>query len=305
MTVQAGCGPTWAIDGPPPQAPLHTLLGASRIVEDVTQGDVERWINGVKVYPAPLGPAHVWDAQASGSSRLQKTFAGATGLPQFQAMAVYLGDTCTAAGISGGGLSQDESQARYVARATQAFGAVEAAAVEHEFMTGEILGGVNPHLSDGNATVIGGAGGRNIRIAFAELENAIAVTGRAGVIHCTPAAALVASSYNMLAPPAPGPRSATGDTSVIRTVNGTIVVPGYGYVGASAPAGQAGAGTHQEWVYATGPVEVRRSQTFLVPEDVAQAVDRRTNSIAYLVERYYVADWDTTLQAAVLADWGI
>ena len=41
----------------------------------------------------------------------------------------------------------------------------------------------------------------------------------------------------------------------------------------------------------------------MLPENVAEALERQTNLITYRAERTYVVDWDLCLQAAVLVDW--
>lgn len=300
MAVQVGCGPTWAIDGPPPSAPMHTLVGAARVIEDVSDDEVERWANGVKVYPYPSGAAATWDAQAGGSNVAEKSYGGGIGLPEFRAMVAYVGETCTAAGIWGGGLTQDESQSRFVARAMAVLTATESAAVEAEFMSGALLGGYGqPYLADTNADLLASGAAVSVKEGFARLENAIAVTGKQGFIHCSPGAVLIAGGLGIVWRDDRGPAGAP----VLRTVNGTVTIPGYGYVGNSKPANGSAPNDHEEWMYATGPVELRRSRSILLPDTVAEAFSRRDNSISYLVERYYVADWDTELQAAVLVDW--
>lgn len=299
MTVpQVGCGPTWVIDGPPPRPREYTLLSASRVIDDVDDGTVERWLNGAKVYPyAPETPS-AWDPTlGSGSTQGEKDEGGARALPQFGALVVYQPDSCTMAGIMGGGITPEEAQARFVDRAKLVLAATEAFAVEHEFMNGTLLG-ANPHLADGDATELNGGSATSILNAFALLENAIGETGRDGVIHCTPAAALVASGKHVIWRDERGP----GGMPVLRTINGTIVIPGAGYVGAQNPPHLPVAGGTKEWIYATGPIEIRRSAPFTNPENVSEALDREDNTIVYRVERYYLADWDVTLQAAVLAD---
>ncbi len=65
----------------------------------------------------------------------------------------------------------------------------------------------------------------------------------------------------------------------------------------------------EEWAYATGPVDIRRSEIFTTPDTLAQALDRslgasnsRPNTITYRAERYFAVDWDSALQAAVRID---
>lgn len=286
-------GIPWRIPGPSPQPPLHTLLSSVRIVDDLDAAQVERWLNGVVVYPSPPGPVHGHDGCATGSSR-DKDAGETVPTPRFDAITVYLADTCSAAGIFGAGLSAEEAQARFVARATEAFVAMESAGVEEQLMAGTTIG-LNPYLADGEGTFPHASTAVDVVEAFASLENEIAVSARRGMIHCSPALALKASSENIL----------VEDNDVLRTRNGNIVVPGDGYVGHSAPVGHTAPTGVQEWAYATGPVEVRRSDVLVMPGLLSEALDRETNTITYRVERYYVVDWDTVIQAAVRVDRSI
>lgn len=283
----------WRIEGPAPVPPRYTLIGASRVVTDVDEG-VERWAGGARVYPFPADEAHVWDACALGTET--KVEGEAVTSPDFGAMTVYLAITCSTLGISGGGLTPREVQDRFVARAKAVFGAVEAAAVEREFMAGEVL--LNPHLADGEGVFPWGDGSTCVPNAFALLEDAIAATGRQGLIHCSPAVASAGSRDHLLFP------DDRASAPVLRTVNGTVVVPGYGYAAGATPAGGAhpDAGATEAWVYATGPVEVRRSEVMVNPETYAQALDRGENVVTFRAERTYLVTWDAVFQAAVLAD---
>lgn len=287
-------GPLWAIDGPPPQPPDRSLLTAARIVADGDAGGVERWGNGVEVYPYPPGPAAVVDACATGSDRVKQE-GGLIPLPQFGAMTVYLSETCSTFGIFGEGLSDGQAQDRFVARARTALAAVEAQAVEREFLAGDLLG-LNPFLADGNGTFPAGNTGTSVVEAFALLEGEIASVGGKGLIHCSPRVVTYAAFAGLLIWPLnPG--------VPLVTLNGTVVVPGQGYVDDSVnPAGHTGAGNGKEWIYATGLVDVRRSDYEVLPGSLFQALDRETNSLTYRVERTYLVDWDTVLQSAVLVD---
>jgi hypothetical protein len=293
MTTPPGSGPLWTIDGPPPQAPTYTLLGAARVVPDADAGGVERWGNGVKVYSYPPDIGHVQDACVAGSTRV-KQHGGVIPLPEFGAMTVYLAETCSSFGIFGENLSNDEAQARFVARATSALGAVESAAVEREFMAGDVLG-LNHYLADGNGTFPAGNTATSVVESFALLEDEIAKSGRKGMIHCSPSMATKAHSQRVV--------HEDDRLNVLCTINGTTVVPGYGYEdNAVHPIGKAAPSAHQGWIYATGPVDVRRTDYEVLPGDLWMALDRAQNEVTYRVERYYLVDWDTAIQAAVLAD---
>jgi hypothetical protein len=290
------------IDGPPPITPVYGLLQAAqapaagvRIVPDVDERGIERWMNGVSVYPYPPDQGDIYDPCASGSPAPTKGFGETLAQPEFGAMTAYIAETCTVFSVP--------DQEAYKARATAVLMAVESSIIAREFKNGLQMPG-NPHLADGNGIFPNGDAVTDFPNAIAYLEAAIAATGRAGLIHCSPE--LLSSSaarfgWNYWNDP---------KGQVIRMISGTVIIPDAGYSGGGAPTGHAEPDIGQEWIYATGPIDIRRTEPFVMPPLVAQAVDRGTggatnglpNSITYRAERYYMVDWDTELQAAVLVD---
>lgn len=276
------------IDGPPPIAPLYGLLqaaaapaGGVRIVPDADGEGVERWGNGVVVSPYPTGLGDVFDACAPASTFEAKAIGDEdVPNPEFAAICAYLPVTCQARGI----WNHDE----FKARAVEVFSAVESALVSREFMHGYRLPS-QPFLADGEGVFPNGDTVTSVRNGIALLEEAIAETGRAGVIHTSPS---IVSALGGIG------QAFNTEGGVIRTTVGTLIVPDAGYVGGSQPTGHPAG----EWIYATGPLDVRRSAVIVNPETPSQAVDRATNETTYRVERYYLIDWDTVLQAAVLVD---
>jgi hypothetical protein len=296
MTAQVGCAPTWPIDGPPPQPRPFGILSVARVIDDLDEQGVERFANGVEVYPFPAGPANAWDANASGSLFVSKEAGDPVDLPVFGPLTVYLGETCSSVGIFGRGISNEEAQDRFVARAEAALAAVEGAAYEREFMDGAILGG-NPHLADGNADVLT-TGTTSPMNGLALLENAIGETGKAGVIHVSPGLVVSLSDRNLIRVV---DRGGAG-TPQLQTFNGTPIVAGAGYVGVSTPDGESAATGTVEYIYATGPIEIRRTPVIVLPSELSQALVRGTNLVEYVVERYAVVDWDVQLQAVAKVD---
>lgn len=295
-----GYWPTLAVDGPPPLPPEYGLLQAAaadasgvRFVNDADDLGRDRWLNGVIVYPYPPDTATAWDACAPGTFFLDKPFGATLAQPSFAAITVVLAETCTSYKVW--------NQTEFSDRAKTALGAVEGAAVEQEFMSGHVFRD-QPYLADGSGTFPNLNAATRPNNAVQLLEQEIAKSGKLGIIHCTPmmATALLGSGFAL-----------SDKTGVIRTINGNVVIPGFGYVtGATNPTGHPAAGANQEWVYATGAIDIRRSELFITPDDVSEALERgtggasngRPNSITYRAERYYVVDWDTEVQAAVLAD---
>lgn len=306
MAVEIGYGPLWRIDGPPPDAPLYGLLqaaeapaGGVRIVPDLeTVSGIPRWINGAEVYPYPPDPGYIWRACQTDSPPTEKTFGADVAHPQFESMTAVLDETCKTYKV----WDVDEFKARAVA----SFVAVESAMVAKEFLTGEKLP-LNPYLSDGNGTFPNGNTVTSAIMGLALLEKEIARSHRQGLIHCSPQIATLLRERFAI----------DNKTGVIRTINGTVIIPDFGYADGATPATTTDNGSHpapsgfQEWMYATGPVDVRRDMIEVTPNTPAEAIDRgtpgsatdgRPNTYTYRVERYYLVDWDTELQAAVLVD---
>lgn len=311
---QVGFGPLERIDGPPPVRPLYGLLQAAdvaaagvRLVVDTEPGPgdlgvapgildplagTQRWLNGAEVYPYPPDLADVHDPCAQGTYSIAKGFGAALKHPLFGAMTVHLDETCTTSRI----LTQEEFRARAVA----ALSAVESAGVAHELMFGTKMP-LTPHFSDGNGTFPNGDTATSVMHGIAFLDDEIAKSGRLGLIHISPGVAVIARDRWAI----------SEQGGLLRTVNGNVVIPDAGYRGSAQPAtgGHPAPTGTREWIYATGPIDIRRSEIFVLPENVSEAVDRgsgatngTTNSITYRAERYYLADWDTHVQAAVLVD---
>lgn len=294
-----GFGPLWRIDGPLPLPPLFGLLQAAaaeatgvRFVDDLDDDGIERWLNGVQVYPYPPDDADVFRNCGTGSEADEKGFGETIDRPEFEPMTVWLAETCTSYKVW--------DQEMFKARARIALEAVEGAAVASEFMSGVKLS-AQPYLSDGQGVFPNGDTVTNVVNGLALLEEQIALSGKQGVIHCSPmmATALMGRGFSL-----------ADKTGVIRTINGIVVVPDFGYTAGATPTGHPDPDGTEEWAYATGPIDIRRTEVITLPETVQEATERgtggastgRPNSITYRVERYYLVDWDTEVQAAVLVD---
>lgn len=269
------------IDGPLPQPPPYSLLSVAQIIDDSDP----HWMMGGQVYGYPPDVPSTFDPCSTGTFR-EKEEGEAPPLPLFGPFTAYLPITCTSRGIN---------PATFADRARLAFQAVESYAVELELSQG-IANPLRPFLADGNADVLVGGAAVAPGVGLSYLENAIGETGKAGLIHATPA---VGAAWTTTAG---GNGIETRGGRAVTTGNGTPVAVGGGYIGAT-PEGEAAAGAGQSWVYATGPVQVRRSDVIVVPGSLSEALDRGQNIVTYRAERHYLVDWDTQLQAAVLIDW--
>ncbi len=271
------------VTGPTPKERMHSLL----TVPDVNLGDpADRWKIGVNIWGYPTETPDLWDPCSEGTNRTKEEDSTQ---PQagFQSFEMYVPIKCSARGNA----EEFAARALAVLRATQAWG------VEKALAHG-IVGMPNPHLVDSNLVVL--AEGVSAGVGIGHLENAIAATGRQGLIHITPA---VSSAFLAI------PIGDDEPSAPLYTAAGTPVAIGAGYVGAN-PAidnpGVAAPSATRDWIFATGPVEVRiEADPRQLPEDIAEALDRSNNDVVYRAEKVAVATWDTALQAGVLVDWSL
>lgn len=338
--AQIGYGPLERIDGPLPIPALYGLIqamsapatGVRMVVDtgpdyDVVGVDISsnggtieeaiarlkadgvlpaqagdlRWINGVQVYPYPPGQSSAFNAcgGGSGSTDVAKDFGQELDLPMFSAITIYLAESCKSYKVW--------DQAEFVARATTALTAVQGSALARQLLTGE-ADPLSPHLADANCLLPYGSTAVSPISAIAILEEYIGLSGQLGIIHCSPgyATSLLQRGF-----------AVDNKSGVIRTINGNIVIPDSGYAraltnpGYGSPVHGTASTGFQEWIYATGPIDIRLSEMFVMPEQVSQALDRgtangattgRPNTYTYRAERYALATWDTELQVGVLAD---
>jgi hypothetical protein len=282
-------GPLFVVNGPLPRQPRYTLVGSA----DIDPTTDEHWANGIQVYGYIPDVACRFVVCGEGDEQVKNDQENPNPLPTFAPLTVYLTETCPARSIWSGSLSQDGANAAFQQRARDVFAAVESGAVEREFWGGDFLPD-NPHLASADCDVLNSGSATSIVNGLALLEEAIAQTNRAGVIHMTAALALAITSLG-------GGGILQPQGGKLYTVNGTLVIPAYGYPG-SAPSGQADNTGTEEFAYATGPVELLRSEAFIMPDQLWEALDRSTNEITYRAERYYIPYWDTALQAGVRID---
>ena len=302
MTATPTFGNPFVISGPLPKPPDYTLLDAVPPIQPPADGEApERWGNGVEVWPYPVDLPSTWlacVAEASGG----KATATAKPLPRFAAFTIIMVDQCN---------PYLAKEPEFRQRLMQAYAAVESYPVEREFMTGTLLPD-NPSLfrqikDDGTlgtpdvSVYPAGDTAQHPVPGLAYLENAIAATGKQGIIHCSPAVVTAWFGHLLVA----------DKNSVLVTHNGTTVIPGYGYQDAGDPDGHTGSGSTAEWAFATGLLEIRRGDPYMVPGDndeysaIAEATDRTNNLTTFRYEREYLVDWDTTFQAGVLIDWSL
>lgn len=262
------------LPAPAPQPPLRTLVSAARIIEETD----DRWLNGAQTWPYPCGKGQVRNfcsgESGTGSSVITQEANDAWDV--IEALTVY---ECYSAGLD---------PAEYRARAVQLFTAQEAALVEAEFLAGVQLPN-NPHLADSGVSLLNSGAATSLRNGLALLEDAIAAKARRGMIHVPSA---TASQFQ---------NEVDIENGQWVTKQGTIAVPGAGYDGTVTPSGGAAVSGTEEWAYASGMVEIRRSEVEVVG-DISNWLDRSTNKLRIHVHRYYLVTWDHCIHAAVKID---
>lgn len=278
MTVAAIAGPRLDLRGPLPVAPRHSLLNTPGVV--IVEGDDGRWLNGVNLIGYPDSTPLAWNACTGSDTALGEKAEGDPGvISQFDPFVCYLPVTCSALSYP-----YIREWSETVLEATYSM------AVEKALVGLSDAGlGPNPALGDGNVDILAGGSPKSPIVALSYLENAIGLTGRKGMIHATPATITQLNTDTFLNP------------DQLLTTNGNQVVSGDGYIGATANGITVGAG--QDWMFASGPVEVRISP--MVITDLRESLDRSDNVITFRAERWVLATWDTSLQAAVKVDWDV
>jgi hypothetical protein len=272
MSITA-VGPAVSLDGPPPVAPPHSLLQQEGVV---VERDATRVLNGVNVWAYPTGCSYLWEPCSDGTYRIKE---GVSGQPsaRFDSFVVYKPVTCSSIG-----LSDPEELAR---RAEIVLDATLSAAVESAFAAG-VEGSSNPFFGDVNVDDITSGTAVPVGVALSMLEEAIGETCRMGMIHMTPA------SIAYLEPLSQG--------KPLVTINGTPIVSGMGYQNVDTPY-LTDPGDKEDWAFATGPPRVYLGP--VVMTSVTESLERDTNILTFRAERYVLAMWDATLQAAALTDW--
>jgi hypothetical protein len=273
MSTMISAGPLTSVDGPLPQPRPYNLVATAEVV---TAGD-ERWGNAAYVEPYPVDLPGIWVRCLEGSETKPDPGVQPDPAP-FLPFAAVLPTHCSA----GRGYGYDE----LVRRLTAAFTAREAYAVEKALAYGV---GTSPSLDQ--ATIL--ASGVTPAVGMKLLEDAIGQTAQLGMIHTTPGGVVLLSAGG-------GTVSASGGANPkLSTINGTPVVSGAGYDGA-VPNGGSAAGNTSAWVFATGPVQIRRTEIVTPHQSVVEAMDRALNDLNVYVEREYLTTWDTALNVAVL-----
>lgn len=262
--------PRQLVSSPPAPVPHRFgLFSSSTLLEGVPPHE----LNGVQYetvcstqvdpYPVGLCPADI------PSEQRQKKPADTISTAEASPFAVYAADSCV--------LGRDEAEARQQLR--QRFLAGEQAAVERTVFDGQM--GNTPYLRNAEVINTTAADKPSLIEAIGLIEQWLAENyGGVGVVHAPRTMAPTLKSQTVM-------DIKGGQAS---TVAGSAWVFGTGYPG-TAPESVTAADEGTLWLYATPPVNVRRSQVIEPAGWESGAFDKATNSGLLLEERQYVVDW--------------
>ncbi len=276
MATFEAVGPAFALDGPPPVAPPHSLLQQEGVV---VERDATRVLNGVNVWGYPEGCSSLWEPCLDGTFRVKESESTQANV-RFDAFVVYKPVTCSSIGFTDNELFD---------RAEAVLEATISAAVEKALAEG-VTDSNNPFFGDATVDDITNGTAVKAQLGLSLLEQAIGETCRQGMLHFTPAS---------LAALQPWPTTGLERESLV-SVNGTPMASEMGLQGIDTPY-LADASTNEEYAFATGPVRVYMGPVRL--DSVKENLDREINLLTFRAERYVLAIWDTALQAAALIDW--
>ena len=280
-------GANAVVTAPAAAAPLHSLLASA----EMPTTDGNRWELGYEFCPESCGRAVSWDWSCGEDKPLKPRSDEDPSAISVEPWLVVVDASCEC--------SRGFSEEDYVGRATRLLEASTSAAVEHEFWTGT-LNPANPHLAaSGSAQcfeLVADGAPLPPKRALAALQHALATCpcspGGRGTIHATAELAALWGYAGYLR---------EEGNRLVTAVRRDIVVAGTGYPGTGPGGVQPGPG--QVWAFATsGMVQVRLTAPRVVPETLAEALDRKTNRVEYYAERTVGASWDGCCLAAVLVD---
>lgn len=276
MSVTA-IGPALDVNGPLPEAAPYNLLSVPGVLRSDDLGG--RWQGGIVVDGYPEGVPVAWEPCSVGTFRTKEE-GGTVSTPRFDSVGLYQAISCSA-------MNFGDNWEEWARRAERVLEATLSHGVEMVLAEGAD-GSSNPFLGDGSVDILGG-GTVTPQVGLSWLEDAIAATGRRGMIHADPAVIVPWTPYLQVV------------NGTLYTYNGTPVAAGSGYRRVAADGNTPASGT--SYAFASGPVEVFVSETRLIGDDINGTLDTSNNDVTFRAEKYVIAEWDTALQAAVAIDW--
>lgn len=267
------------VPAPPAAPPPHSLLRAA----DTSRDADPNWQRGLTYAPEAAG-----GYRALSGCTAQTLDYGADDGPaeivNYQPWELEVQDPCPST------FGYNEGQV--TDRLRRSFDAIESYAIAHELWTGDLStadaaagdGEENAALTRG-ATVLG-TGPVSPRRGLGMLEQAIgeALHGQQAYLHVSRDARPFFPELVKVG-------------QLLFTNIDNLIVADAGYPG-TAPEGSANT-DDVAWIYATGPVIVRRSPLFLGPTSAAQVIDTRTNTIRRTASKVVAATFDPATLFAV------
>lgn len=246
------------------------------------------WMCGIQYEPYACDQAKLIADECEADPPPEKAADPGVPLVEGTPFVVYDGFNCSIVG---------RSEADIIDRARRALTLGEQRAVEEAYWTGSL--GNTPNLANPDAVVLnpvdppGPADALSLAAGLAALENYLASNyGGLGVIHMPRGVATLLTRDGLLC-------GCGGTRGKLTTALGTPVAAGGGYVANTGPDGSpAPPGT--AWMYATGRVVIYRSDIVINPDSVAQAFNRKTNTVHILAERTYVVAHECVLAAVLV-----
>ncbi|MBL6280161.1 hypothetical protein JMF97_28765 [Micromonospora fiedleri] len=258
------------VDAPAATPYRYGLFSAAAVVDSVDQREFQA---GVEWEPQCVdAPAPTNTAAASDPDRAAMELPDGVPLVQSQVIRLYTG----LAGVLPG-------RPDLLDRARRAVGLVEQQSLEHYVWTGD--DGTTPHLAAASTPVLAGS-----EVAPVALETGVGLleahlAEKAGVLGVLWAPRWTAGWFvSMSLTRLEGPRLVGPLGNPVVFAQTTGVGPG----DAVPEPGEA-------WLYATGPVMVRRSAVF-VPR-LPEALDRKSNEVFAVAGRFYTVGWSCTVAA--------
>lgn len=296
-----GLAPPAVVEAPVATPPLHSLVASALDPRDT---DDNRWEHGYAFQPRDCFVPNVWSPHCpDGANQYPGGGVDKSAAPEQPDEVVTL-PVIVEVPIECHTRGLDDREFRQ--RALQAVEAATPNALENEFWTGALIPDNASLVNTTPATVVTpgptstkgvlSSGSMTPARALARLNQGLARAGvgSRGMIHATPELVTLWAGAGLLTED--GPR-------LIDKVRGNVIVAGGGYPG-TGPNGHASATPPADkvWAYATGMVQVRLGQPEVVPDNLAEALDRKTNLVLFRGERSASAAWSTCVSLAVLVD---
>jgi hypothetical protein len=275
---------TVTVTAPPAAAPPHSLLRAAITNRDDDAGG--EWVRGLQYVSETCGGYRAL-SDCTAEELDQGAAAGVADAVVYRPWDLQVQDPCpTTFGYQ---------EAEVTARLRRAADSIESYAIARELWTGELSeqeaaaigGGAEPNLYLAKDPTVLGSGPVSPRRGLGLLQKAAgdAFHGQQVFLH------IARDAITMFGP------DLAKVGNLLYTNLDNVVVADAGYPG-TPPEGTSAA-ANVSWMYATGPVVVRRSPLVLDSANDAEVIDTRTNTIRRTAGKRVAATFDTCAYFAV------